>query len=209
MKYVIYTTTSSPWYQDRADEVAKRLSESKGRNNVQIDVLHIAPFRNPPLIVDNDGDSRFAWDWLATRLYKGGYNGVGFHFTPYYRRKWDISDHINGSRNALNQVYPQFWLCCGKEEADGYTHLTEFERLLLHEIAHFDEDLDDANGNLLSQESVHIFDYQKKAIHLYPRFVDYRGYNLKQSIDRLVSNVIKLAYAIIRKTPSLSSRRNQ
>lgn len=189
MIYVVYTTSKSDWYQKEADKAAWYLSQTKGRD-VEIDVVHVRAPRNPQLIKDSDGDTRFSWDWFSHYFEKDYDDGVGFHFTPYYKKKWGISERINGSKNTVNKDYPEFWMCCEKEEADGYNLLSNFQRLLIHEISHFDEDLDDKVGNKLTQESVHRWDYELKSIHHYPRFVDYRGYLLKQKVNRVVNQVI-------------------
>jgi hypothetical protein len=155
------------------------------------------------MIIDKDGDRRFSWDWLMQQFPKGDYDRVGFHFTNHYRKLWDVRSgrpgyKLNGSAFPIGDD-GYFWFCCERELAKGYEHvpLTEFERLFIHEDMHMDENLDDGTGNKLAQESVHIADYQLKAIHRYHEMVDYRGYHLKKKVNRIINRLIDLArYAI-------------
>lgn len=190
MKYVLYTTTSSDWYRKEAEKASVYLNLTKGRENVQFDIVKVSPPKYPQLIVDEDGDIRFSWDWFRTQFPVGEYDGVGFHFTPYYKRKWGLSKRVNGTKHTQNKDYPEFWICCEKEPAEGYDFISNFVRLLVHEISHFDEDLDDKTGNHLTQESVHRWDYEFKSIHYYPRLIDYRGYMLKRRVNQVVNQVI-------------------
>lgn len=173
------------------------LNKSKGRENLKIDVVHTNTPRKPQTTVDKDGDRRLNWDWFTQYFDKGDYDGVGFHFTDYYKDKWNLS--VRGSKNSLNKDYPQFFFACGKEEAPtGYPDsISNFVRLLIHEISHFDEDLDNELGDGLPQKSVHIWDYELKAIHFYPQFVDYRGYNIKKKVNKLVSDVINFVSKVL------------
>jgi len=191
MKYILYTTSKSSWYQKQADIFASEISKTKGRGEVSIDVEHLIPHKVNTLR-DSDGDVRFSWDWFSLRFLQKGYDGVIFHFTPYYKRKWDIQDRINGSQNDRNTVYPEFWVCCDRNQmAKGYEDLTELLRLLFHEQAHFDENLDDSVGNILTHDSVHLIDYSIKQIHRYHHLVDYRGQAIRDKINRLMNEVIK------------------
>ena len=117
-----------------------------------------------------------------------------------------MKETINGSRNGNNKDYPEFWLSCdtSPEPAEGYEYtvlsrfvVTEYLRLLFHEHAHFDEDLDDKVGNLLTQTSVHDFDYRLKKIHLFHYVVDYRGQDFKDKVNKILNKVIKLAKRFI------------
>lgn len=195
MKYVLYSTSKSSWYQGQANLAALYLS--KNGRKVEIEVRHVRPPRNPQMIIDSDGDRRFSWDWF-TQYFPNEHDGVGFHFTSYYKRKWGISPRINGSKNTMNKDYPEFWMCCEKEEAYGYDLISNFVRLLIHEVSHFDEDLDNDYGNTLTQESVHRWDYELKSIHHYPKFVNYRAYRFRQKIAALTVKVVALAQAFIR-----------
>lgn len=189
MKYIVYSTSRSYWFQEQANIAVQYLRQSKGREDLDIIVEYVRAPRNAQTIRDKDGDVRLNWDWLTHTFDKGDYDGVGFHFTDYYKRKWGLS--VRGSKNSLNKSYPQFFFSCDKEIAPGYTeNISNFVRLLIHEISHFDEDLDDNNGNALTQESVHVWDYEFKSIHHYPRFVDYRGYLLKRKVNRVINEVI-------------------
>ena len=202
MNYILYTTTKSSWYQDKADIVAERLSNTRGRGKTTITVVHHRAPRSPYVVEDRMGAYRLSWEWFFLNYPREDYDGVFLHFTPYYRKKWGIKGdsyikngvkkhkQINGSRNARNHEYPEFWLCTYKEDADGYENLSNFERLLYHELGHFDEDLDDLSGNLLPQDSVHNWDYNLKQIHNYHILVDYRGYIVKQKFKSLIKSVI-------------------
>jgi hypothetical protein len=187
MIYTLYTTTSSKWYREQAIIAAEYLNKTEGRD-LKIKMVHVKPPRGIQTIVDSDGDIRFSWDWF-TAHFPNEKDGVGFHFTPYYKKKWRLAKRINGTKNTRNKDYPEFWMCTGKEDVEGY-EFSNFVRILIHEISHFDEDLDDRNGNRLVQESVHIMDYKMKKIHLYPLLVDYRGYLLKRKINKLTNQVV-------------------
>lgn len=196
MRYVLYTTTSSAWYREKAKAIAARYSANKNRGECTIDVVKVSPPRNPVMITDADGDHRFAWDWIMQRFPKGDYDRVAFHFTNHYRDRWGVASGTPGKK--LNgAAFPvgsdgYFWFCCDREMAEGYDGLSEIERLFIHEDMHIDENLDDGTGNKLAQQSVHIVDYQMKAIHRYHEMVDYRGYHLKRKVNRIINRVIDL-----------------
>lgn len=183
MKITLYTTVSSSWYQKKADEVARNISKV---TPCEIQLRRIRAPKDPVFIVDGDGDRRFAWDWFNTQ-FTG--EAVGFHFTPYYQKLWNLK--INGSRDPDKKENPVFWFRADKSTAKGYD-ISEFERLLYHEIGHFFEELDDAFGNKLTQDSVHITDYDLKQIHLYHHLVDFRGFNFKKKVAKVIGQVINL-----------------
>ena len=195
--YILYTTSRPAVYQNRATAVATALSETKGRGDVKIVVERVRP-KQPKIVTDNDGDRRIDWKWFAIAYPKKDYDGVIAHFTPYYRKKWGIEQSINGSRNDKQRDWPQFWICCDAGQmANGYANLGQFERLVFHEHGHFDEDQDDAVGNVLTQDSVHKVDYELKQIQHYHLLVDYRGQAIKDALSKLVSDVIKIAKKIL------------
>lgn len=199
--YILYTTSTSGWYQEQADIFASEISKTKGRGEVNIVVKNIRIKDYPDLYVDKDGDILPKWSWFRSICRKNDYDGVILHFTPMYRKRWGIKSGqkgkiVNGSRNKDNREYPEFWVCSEKEMSDGYD-LSQFLRLLFHEHAHFDEDLDDKLGNLLTQTSVHDFDYRLKKIHLYHYVVDYRGQNFKEKVNKVINDVVKLVKRFI------------
>ncbi len=190
--YILYTTSRPTTYQKRADAVATEWSKTKGRGEVEIVVTRVKPVK-PKVVVDADGDRTIDWAWFSQQ-YPNTHDGVMYHFTPHYRKRWGITESINGSRNSANRDFPQFWVCCDADAmAKGYADLGEFERLMYHEHAHFDEDQDDTVGNVLTQDSVHIVDYRLKQIQTYHLLVDYRGKALKEAVNRVVNSVIKFA----------------
>lgn len=194
--YILYTTSRPTAYQARADAIAAGWSKTKGRGEVEIVVTRVKPVK-PRVVVDADGDRTIDWTWFSQQ-YPNTHDGVIYHFTPYYRKRWGISESVNGSRNSANRDFPQFWVCCDADAtAKGYADLGEFERLMYHEHAHFDEDQDDTVGNVLTQDSVHTLDYKMKQIHLYHLLVDYRGKALKEAVDKAVLAVIKFAKKFI------------
>lgn len=203
MKYAFYTTSKSSWYAEKLRLVFDDLERTKGREPIEFDVFEKRP-EQPDIIKDKDGDYRISWDWFETH-FDTDYDGVIFHFTPYYRRKWGIDSHLNGSRNSRSKRKPMYWVCCEKGVAEGYEgvmlyrngqnkmgDLTDFERINYHEHAHYDEDVDDNDGNLLTDSSVHDFDYRLKRIHQYHLLVDYRGQSLRHRFDRLMSDIIRV-----------------
>jgi len=196
MRYVLYTTESPAWYQERANNVAKAWSQTKGRGECTIEVKRIAAPKTVERVVDELGNNRIAWDWFRTYFPKEDYDGVFAHFTPTQRDAWKLTrkdgKSFGGSRNGHNREYPEFWVCTRKEGRAGYD-ISNFERILYHEMAHFDEDLDNDNLNLLTQTSVHTVDYELQKIHLYHLLVDYRGYHIKQAVNRIMVKIINLA----------------
>lgn len=190
MKIALYSTSTSSWYQKEADKVAAIFSK---RVPMEIEMISIDRPKSVQTIVDSDGDTRLTWDWLRVRFpLPEGYDGVGFHFTSYYKDKWGIRG-LKGSKNSFNKEYPEFWFSSDKGDmAEGYEDLSDFARILLHELSHFFEDLDDEFGNKLMQESVHLVDYELKQIHLYPLLIDYRGWELKRKVAHLVTKVLNL-----------------
>ena len=197
MKYILYTTTKiSKKLRDEADIFASEISKTKGRGVVTVDIVQKIP-RAVPVEPDIDGDVRFTFDWFRQQFPKGDYDGVIFHFTPYYKRKWGMTYWVNGVRNKDNRDYPEFWVCCDLDEmADGYD-ISKLLRLLFHEQAHFDEDLDDDLANILTQTSVHNVDYRLKKIHQYHYLVDYRGQIYQEQVNKVVNAVIKLVKKFI------------
>ena len=202
-KYILYSTSGGSWVQKEADIFAKEISKTKGRGDVEIEVVRKIPRIRPPLYYDADGDLKPSWDWFKDQFPKYDYDGVIFHMTKYYRKKWKIKSGqegfiINGARNKDNRDYPEFWLCAEKGDmADHYVDLPQLRRLLYHEHAHFDEDLDDQIGNVLAQGSVHDFDYRLRRIDKYHYLVDYRGQAFKEKVNKLMNNIIKLVKKVI------------
>lgn len=209
MKYILYTTTKiSKKLRDEADIFASEISKTKGRGEVTIDIVQKIPRGIVPVEPDTEGHVRFTFDWFRQQFPKGDYDGVIFHFTPYYKRKWGMTFWVNGVRNKDNREYPEFWVCDDLENvsAVGYENerisgtdiiVTDFLRKFFHEQAHFDEDLDDNLANILTQTSVHDMDYRLKKIHLYHYLVDYRGQNYKEQVNKVVNAVIKLVKKFI------------
>lgn len=191
-RYILYSTSGSKWFKEQADLFAAAISQSKGRGPVTIaEIVRKIP-KDVPIEIDSDGDLKPTWEWFTRTFPKGDYDGVIFHLTPYYRRKWGISSNIGGSRNAHNREYPEFWVCADKgEQSKGYD-ISKFLRILFHEQGHFDEDLDDELSNILTQDSVHDFDYRLKRIHQYHLLVDYRGQAFKEKVNTVTNAVIKL-----------------
>lgn len=197
MHYILYTTSRPTWYQEQANLFASEISKTKGRGEVTITVVRKLP-RAVRLAVDSDGDKILDWSWFKEALPRNDNDGVIFHFTPTYRKKWGIDSAINGARNQYNRDYPEFWVCCNPgTKAHGYDNLYEFLRLLFHEHGHYDEDVDDLVGDKLTQDTVHNVDYKLKQIHKYHLLVDYRGQSIKQGIMKLTSIVMKMAKKII------------
>lgn len=191
--YILYTTATARTYQARTDVVAAEWSKTKGRGLVEVIVKQVRP-KKPKLAKDSDGDTIIDWTWFTTEFPAYPYDGSFFQFTPRQRKAWGITSSINGCRNRDNRDYPQFWLCCdAKAMAKGYTDLGEFERLMYHEHAHYDEDVDDVVGDNLSQDTVHQVDYELKQIDKYHLLVDYRGKALKEAVNKAVLAVIKFA----------------
>lgn len=191
MKIIIYTTSRSDWYQKEADKVSEVFR--KKIPDFQIDVVRKYIPEDAVMFWDSDGDHRPSWDWLTSRFpVPEGYDGVGIHITRYLYRRWGVHG-IRGAKNTVNKDWPQFWFYANKDEmADGYEDLSQFARLLFHEMGHFFEDLDDAFGDKLNQNSVHLVDYDLKRIQDYPLLIDYRGWILKRKIWHLMNQVINL-----------------
>lgn len=204
MKYIIYTTTKPSSIETHVKHWAKQLEKSKGRGKVEYDIVQKRV--DSVDIIYSNKHWRINWDWFTSRFPKGDYDGVIFHFTSYYKKKWQISSKLNGSMYE-NAGYPCFWICCNpNDKADDYeeaffivdkevVYVNEFLRLMFHEQAHFDENLDDLIGNQLKQESVHLLDYKAHAIHRYPELVDFRGYNIKILLEKVIRRLIELLHA--------------
>jgi hypothetical protein len=197
--YILYTTSKSNWIKEQADIFAKEISKTKGRGEVKITVVTNKLPTPPKMVLRPDGYYMPSWEWFSTNYPKGDFDAVIAHFTPYYRTKWGIKGSkgpIGGSRRSENKEYPQFWVCAdlATEPADGYPEwVNDFLRKMFHEHAHYDEDQDDTVGNVLTQNSVHDVDYKLKKIHQYHYLVDYRGKDLKEKVNKLVTQIIKLA----------------
>ena len=194
MKYILYTTSQVSWYQEQADIFAREISKTKGRGDAKA-VVKTERIKDVVVGKDNDGDIKPTWEWFTKTFPKGEYDGVIFHFTPYYRKLWGVTGSIGGARNPDNKEYPEFWICADKGAlASDYPEwVTDFLRKLFHEHAHYDEDQDDTVGNILTQNTVHDIDYKLKKIHQYHHLVDYRGKALKETVNKLLIQVIKLA----------------
>ena len=191
-KYILYTTKKTKYLEIYVDSFARKISKTKGRGEVEIDIVEKI-IKKVPVGVDSDGDILFSFDWFRQQFPKGDYDGVIFHFRPEERKRWKMTRSINGSRNKDNREYPEFWVCADdKAMAEGYDALPEIMRLLCHEHGHYDEDLDDQLANLLTQDSVHDFDYRLKKIHIFHLLVDYRGQAYKEQVNKVINAVIKL-----------------
>lgn len=205
--YILYTTSKSQKVQELADIFAADISKTKGRGGVTVEVAYIVP-RNPQTIVDDKSARRLSWEWFRQYFNKGDYDGVIFHGSRYYQRKWGIrGDYdpntgqfkaLNGSKNPNNKEYPEFYFFCDMDEmAKGYADLPEFLRMMYHEHGHFDEDLDDLVGNRLTQDSVHTVDYTLKQIQYYHLLIDYRGQAIKEKANAILNAVIRFAKRFI------------
>jgi hypothetical protein len=196
--YILYTTSQVSWYQEQADIFAHEISKTKGRGEVKV-VVKTVRVKDVAVGKYNDGDIKPTWEWFNKTFAKGEYDGVIFHFTPYYRKLWGITGSLGGARNPDNKEYPEFWICADKGVlASGYPEwVTDFLRKFFHEHAHYDEDQDDTVGNILTQSTVHDVDYKLKKIHQYHHLVDYRGKALKETVNKLLIQVIKLAKKFI------------
>jgi hypothetical protein len=196
MRIIVYTPSKSDWYQKEADKVAKIFK--KKIPEFEIDIVYRNIPKEAVTLVDSDGDTRPSWDWFTNTFpLPEDYDGVGVHLASFHYRRWDING-IRGSKNTINKDYPEFWFYAKRgEQAPGYEDLSQFARLLLHELSHFFEDLDDLYGDKLAQQSVHIADYNLKAIHMYPLLIDYRGYILKLQVSKIINRVINFARKIL------------
>lgn len=208
--YILYTTSKSKRVQEQADIFASEISKTKGRGEVKVKVI-FKKATLPKMILRADGYYMPSWEWFNATFPRLDYDGVIFHFSTYYRSKWGIKGKkglIGGSRNPDSKDFPQFWVCDDLEEtpAKGYETakiydtdmiVTDFLRKLFHEHAHYDEDVDDAVGDNLNQDSVHDTDYKLHQIHLYHYMVDYRGKELKEQVAKVVAAVFKLAKKFI------------
>lgn len=192
--YILYTTSKSKLLAPQVATFASEISKTKGRGEVKVDIVYKRPSWCDRF-EDADGDIKPTWEWFQTMFPKGDYDGVIFYMTPALRKAWELTETIGGARNPHQKDYPEFWVCSDlKEKAPkGYPDtLTNFLRIMFHEHAHFDEDLDDKYGNVLAQQSVHDTDYKLKQIHLYHHLVDYRGRALQEAVNKVLSDVIKL-----------------
>lgn len=211
--YVLYTTSKSSKIQREANVFATEISQTKGRGEIKIDVKHI----KPPSVIDTytnvNGYTLPSWIWFRSWFAKENYDGVIFHCSSYYRRKWGIKSGkdgfvLGGVRNHNNKEYPEFCVFDDLEDdyAKGYEGkhtlveaypITNFLRKMFHEHAHFDEDLDDSIGNVLTQTSVHTMDYELKQIHLYHLLIDYRGKAIKEQLNKLINMMFKLVKQVV------------
>lgn len=205
--YILYTTSKSKRVQEQADIFASEISKTKGRGEVKIKVVNKRPSWCDRA-VDADGHNKPTWEWFNNMFPKDDYDGVVFHFNTRQRKDWQITPTINGARNPYNKDIPEFWICddLSVKPADGYEKeriydtdivVTNFLRLLFHEHGHYDEDVDNTVGDVLTQDSVHDTDYKLKRIHLYHYLIDYRGKELKEQVAKVVSAVFKLAKKFI------------
>lgn len=192
MKYIYYTTEKSDWINQQVQIFATEISKTKGRGEVTIDIVHFPAPKTVPVMKDSDGDVRFTWDWFNTTFKHDGYDGVIFQFNRAQRRRWRMTASVNGCRNQGNRDVVQFWVCADiKQKAQNYD-MSQLLRILYHEQSHFDEDVDDAVGNVLTQDSVHKMDYELHQIDKYHLLVDYRGQALKRQVNVIINNIIKL-----------------
>jgi len=184
MNILIYTTSSDPWYRDKAKLVEKAYAPYFP---LTFTFLTIEAPTDPVFRIDSDGDKCFNWDWFNDTFPKTS-GGVAFHFNKKYAKKWGIK--LGGQRDSNHKDVPYFWLTADKEKAKGY-EISNFERLLFHEPAHYWEDIDNDYGNKLVQDSVHHADYDLKTIHRYHESVNFsllteiKKTFLQKQIDKL------------------------
>ncbi len=199
MQYILYTSSRSRKVRQDALVFAEALSETKGRGKVTVEVVYKQPPRKAVTFKDEEGDIKPRWEWLRQYFPVGDYDGVMVHFTDSYRKKYGLKSDkkgflIGGSRNPDNVDYPEFWICTDvNKPAIGYPpEVSNLLRLLFHEHGHYDEDIDNAVGDKLTQDSVHLVDYQLKKAHLYHLLIDYRGQAIKQGVKKVTNQVSKL-----------------
>lgn len=166
MNITIYTTSKDKWYRSRATRIEKAY---KPYYPLTFTFVYVDAPKNPVFNIDKDGDKCFNWEWFSKTFPKVD-GGVAFHFNKKYARRWGIK--LGGQRDSNHKDVPYFWLTADKEGREGYD-ISNFERILYHESAHFWEDLDNDYGNKLVQDSVHHTDYILKKIHKYHESVNF------------------------------------
>ena len=187
----IYTTSPSQFFLKDLAFVREKLMQAKGREDVVFKVKTIgAPeFSSIMTIRDGDGDTRFAWDWFERKFVDplpDKYNAVCFHFTPYYKKKYRLSERINGTYHNNGDGVLDFWICSKDVQARGYT-FSETTRLLLHELGH-----GDARWTGEHNDKVHHFDYNLKSIHNFHKLIDYKKWNIQKKIVNILTQVVSL-----------------
>ena len=167
---------------EEVELIKETLALSKGRTPVSIDVQTVRGVW-PMTMNDSDGDRRIVWDWFNEYFGDDEYDVVCFHFTDYWKKKWNLSARINGSFNLHNTDQFQFWFAADRgEQAKNYDFL-ESTRLILHEMAHGD------SIRLGTPNVIHYFDYKLHSLSAFFETVDYRMYNLKKRLAELLKQL--------------------
>jgi hypothetical protein len=107
---------------------------------------------------------------------------VGFHFSPYLKKKWGLSERINGTYHN-NGGTLDFWICTDDKKAAHYEY-SNMVRLLIHEISHGDARITGV------PDRTHIMDYNLHAVEHTPILIDYRQKNLEKEAMGLMQQLI-------------------
>ena len=177
---IIFTTSKGTWIEKNLPFILEQLNKTKGRTVESIDVQTVYPI-SPLTFKDSDGDTRISWDWFEKHFTEqsDGYSVVIFHFTEYYKKKWNLSKHIGGTYRNDSDCIMEFWLCAdNKDNAEGYD-FDQFTRRMFHEWSHGDSYFAGLPEN---SGGVHFWDYRLKNIHELPEIVNYTLYNLHKKV---------------------------
>lgn len=197
MDYVFYTYSRSTLLPSIVQTFASSISTTKGRKPVTVTIIRKSYPRTAKTMKDSDGDVVLDWQWLRERFPRGTYHGVIVHLSPAHRKQYRLPSKINGVRNRNNLLYPEFYVIADPAIQAKHYPFSDLLRLLYHEQAHYDEDIDNSVGNKLDQDSVHKYDYEKHLIHEYHTMVDYSGQALKDRVHWVVNAVVQLAKKVL------------
>lgn len=206
IKPVIYTTTNplsagrGYWFEQLFNSIYKTVTLAKGVTIDRFQIVHWSPTEKIKKRKDKDGDIVIDWEWFAETFTKKskGYNTVIFHTTSYWRKKWGLSTYINGVYRVDRDEYTEIYIC-----ADT---LSEFLRLMLHELGHPLERL--VNGgepvrtfgcNKWYNYHVHKADYCDDDLESFYKSLDLTRYSLISQLYRaMVSlfNLLKIDYPV-------------
>lgn len=189
LRIKIYTTSRGSYLREGLDEARQYLTQTKGIDDVAFDVEVISPPTNIMTIgyyKNNKYYVRPVWDWFREKFHTDDtYDAIGWHFTPYYRKKWDLTESVNGMyyRNADDNTL-DFWLCTYSGKAARYD-FSEVCRLVLHELG----------GHGYShwtgaEDNTHFFDYELNAIQRYPSTLSFHDWNIYKKIVTILKDFL-------------------
>lgn len=191
LKVLIYSNFKTAWFAEDFDRIKKTLQFVEGLavGAIDIDLVH---FEDVPTFINEAGSRVVEWEWFKRNLTNNarmrGYNAACFLFSTGDKNQWGISNHVGGWYNDDSDDMFEFFIACTKnQKAEGYTDMSEFERLFLHELSHGITRWTVGEA----KDYTHIWDHNLKAIDAAFRTYSFTAWNEKVSYREHLKRIIQ------------------